>query len=60
MPFSEYISLPFNILFRSGALQGPEGLDAATRAVLQRFRRYSDDYLRLERLASRRLELAPL
>jgi Zn-dependent peptidase ImmA (M78 family) len=50
----------FNILLRGDALKGPEGLDAASQAVLQRFKRYCDDYLRLERLASRRLELAPL
>ena len=57
---SEFISLPFNILLRGDALKGPEGLDAASQAVLQRFKRYCDDYLRLERLTSRRLELAPL
>jgi Zn-dependent peptidase ImmA (M78 family) len=50
----------FNILLRGDALKGPEGLDAASQAVLQRFKRYCDDYLRLERLTSRRLELAPL
>jgi Zn-dependent peptidase ImmA (M78 family) len=61
----------FNILLRGDALKGPEGLDAASQALLQRFKRYCDDYLRLERLAnrasglssagpSRRLELAPL
>ena len=50
----------FNILLRGDALKGPEGLDAASQAVLQRFKRYCDDYLRLERLASRSLELAPL
>jgi hypothetical protein len=31
------------------ALKGPEGLDAASQAVLQRFKRYCDDNLRLER-----------
>jgi Zn-dependent peptidase ImmA (M78 family) len=50
----------FSILLRGDALKGPEGLDAASQAVLQRFKRYCDDYLRLERLTSRRLELAPL
>jgi Zn-dependent peptidase ImmA (M78 family) len=59
----------FNILLRGDALKGPEGLDAASQAVLQRFKRYCDDYLRLDRLASRsgssagpslRLPLAPL
>jgi Zn-dependent peptidase ImmA (M78 family)/transcriptional regulator with XRE-family HTH domain len=58
----------FNILLRGDALKGPEGLDAASQAVLQRFKRYCDDYLRLERVAnragssagpSRRLPLAP-
>ena len=39
----------FNILLRGDALKGPEGLDAASQAVLQRFKRYCDDYLRLER-----------
>ena len=59
----------FNILLRGDAFKGPEGLDAASQAVLQRFKRYCDDYLRLERLAnragssagpSRGLGLAPL
>ena len=37
-------------------------LDEASRAVLKRFKKYCDDYLRLERLAGpdRRLPLAPL
>jgi Zn-dependent peptidase ImmA (M78 family)/transcriptional regulator with XRE-family HTH domain len=35
-------------------------LDEAARFALQRFRRYCDDYLRLERLTGRRLEIAPL
>src|SRR4030067_1966201 len=38
----------FNILLRGDALKGPEGLDAASHAVLQRFKRYCDDYLCLE------------
>jgi Zn-dependent peptidase ImmA (M78 family) len=50
----------FNILLRGDALKGPEGLDAASQAVLQRFKRYCDDYLRLERRANSRLPLAPL
>jgi Zn-dependent peptidase ImmA (M78 family)/transcriptional regulator with XRE-family HTH domain len=62
----------FNILLRGDALKGPEGegLDAGSQALLERFKRYCDDYLRLERLAnrasgssaapSRRLSLAPL
>jgi Zn-dependent peptidase ImmA (M78 family)/transcriptional regulator with XRE-family HTH domain len=54
----------FNILLRG------EGLDATSQAVLERFKRYCDDYLKLERRAgrasgsfagvSRRLSLAPL
>jgi len=36
------------------------GLDQAARSVLQRFKRYCDDYVRLERLIGRRLGLAPL
>jgi len=45
----------FNILLRGDALKAPgsEGLDAASQAVLQRFKRYCDDYLRLERRANR-------
>ena len=37
-------------------------LDEASRSILQRFKRYCDDYLLLERLAGpgRRLRLAPL
>jgi transcriptional regulator with XRE-family HTH domain len=40
----------FNILLRGGALKGPaaaagEGLDPASQAVLERFKRYCDDYL---------------
>ena len=54
----------FNILLRGEALKGTEsggeGLDAASRAVLERFKRYCDDYLRLERRARSRLPLAPL
>lgn len=36
------------------------GLDQAARSVLQRFKKYCDDYVRLERLTGRRLGLAPL
>src|SRR4030042_19545 len=43
----------FNILLRGDALEGPEGLDPASQPVLERFKRYCDDYLRLERLANR-------
>jgi Zn-dependent peptidase ImmA (M78 family) len=52
----------FNILLRGEALiaSGSEGLDAASQAVLQRFKRYCDDYLRLELRANGRLPLAPL
>jgi Zn-dependent peptidase ImmA (M78 family)/transcriptional regulator with XRE-family HTH domain len=41
----------FNILLRGDALKGPEGegLDPASQAVLERFKRYCDDYLKLER-----------
>jgi transcriptional regulator with XRE-family HTH domain len=56
----------FNILLRGDALKGTEagseGLDAASRAVLERFKRYCDDYLRLERRAGRgqsRVSLSP-
>ena len=52
----------FNILLRGDALKGPEGLDAASQAVLQRFKRYCDDYLRLVRRAGRgqsRVSLSP-
>jgi Zn-dependent peptidase ImmA (M78 family) len=43
----------------------PEDLDASARSILQRFKKYCDNYLRLERRANRvgpnrRLELAPL
>src|SRR4030066_1891401 len=39
----------FNILLRGDALKGPgsEGLDPASQAVLERFKRDCDDYLRL-------------
>jgi Zn-dependent peptidase ImmA (M78 family) len=50
----------FNILLRGDALKGSEGLDPASQAVLERFKRYCDDYLRLERRARSRLPLAPL
>jgi Zn-dependent peptidase ImmA (M78 family) len=52
----------FNILLRGGTLKGPEGegLDPASQAVLERFKRYSDDYLKLERRVKSRLPLAPL
>ena len=36
------------------------GLDQAARSILQRFKKYCDDYVRLERLTGRRLGLAPL
>jgi Zn-dependent peptidase ImmA (M78 family)/transcriptional regulator with XRE-family HTH domain len=36
------------------------GLDQVARSVLQRFKRYCDDYVRLERLTGRHLGLAPL
>jgi transcriptional regulator with XRE-family HTH domain len=54
----------FNILLRGDALKGTggEGLDPASRAVLERFKRYCDDYLRLERRAGRgqsRVSLSP-
>jgi len=44
----------FTILFRAGSL------DDRARADLQKFRHYCDDYLHLEALTGRRLELAPL
>lgn len=44
----------FTILFRA------ESLDDLARAELAPFQRYVEDYLRLERAAGRRLELAPL
>jgi Zn-dependent peptidase ImmA (M78 family)/DNA-binding XRE family transcriptional regulator len=44
---------PFALLFRA------EAVDEKTRAELQRFRRYCDDYVRLENLTGRRLETAP-
>jgi Zn-dependent peptidase ImmA (M78 family) len=44
----------FTLLFRA------EAVDDRTREELQKFRRYCDDYLRLETLTGRRLELAPL
>ena len=70
----------FNILLRGAEGEGgaelagsarpavpamPEDLDASARSILQKFKKYCDDYLRLERLANRvgpnrRLELAPL
>jgi Zn-dependent peptidase ImmA (M78 family) len=37
-----------------------ESVDEKTREELQRFRRYCDDYLRLENVTGRRLETAPL
>src|SRR4030042_7050686 len=43
----------FNILLRGDTLKGTEagseGLDPASRAVLERFQRYCDDYLRIQR-----------
>jgi len=54
----------FNILLRGDAVKGIGGeglgLDPASQAILQRFKRYCDDYLRLERRANSRLPLAPL
>ncbi len=44
----------FSLLFRA------ESVDEKTREELQRFRRYCDDYLRLETITGRRLETAPL
>ncbi len=44
----------FTILFRA------ESVDDRARAELMKFRRYCDDYLRLEAVTNRRLELAPL
>ena len=44
----------FTLLFRA------ESVDDRTREELQKFRRYCDDYLRLESITGRRLELAPL
>ncbi|MBM3293972.1 MAG: helix-turn-helix domain-containing protein [Candidatus Aminicenantes bacterium] len=44
----------FTLLFRA------ESVDDRTREELQKFRRYCDDYLRLEIFTGRKLELAPL
>jgi len=44
----------FTILLRG------EGLDEAALAVVRKFERYCEKYLRLEELTGRRLELAPL
>ncbi len=44
----------FTLLFRA------EAVDERTRDELQKFRRYCDDYLRLETLTGRKLDLAPL
>jgi transcriptional regulator with XRE-family HTH domain len=44
----------FTLLFRA------EAVDDRAREELQKFRRYCDDYLRLEAITGRRLELAPL
>lgn len=44
----------FTMLFRA------DSVDVKTREELQRFRRYCDDYLRLEAITGRRLEIAPL
>lgn len=38
----------------------PEGLGDSARSILQKFKKYCDEYLRIERRAGRRLELAPL
>jgi Zn-dependent peptidase ImmA (M78 family)/DNA-binding XRE family transcriptional regulator len=37
-----------------------KGLERKGKRVLKRFRRYSEDYLRLEEMTGRRLDLAPL
>jgi len=44
----------FTLLFRA------ESVDDRTREELQKFRRYCDDYLRLEVFTGRKLDLAPL
>jgi len=44
----------FTMLFRA------DSVDQKTRDELQKFRRYCDDYLRLEAVTGRRLESAPL
>jgi Zn-dependent peptidase ImmA (M78 family)/transcriptional regulator with XRE-family HTH domain len=44
----------FTVLFRADAV------DDRAREELQKFRRYCDDYLRLEVIAGRRLDLAPV
>ena len=44
----------FTVLFRA------EAVDERTRDELQKFRRYCDDYVRLETLTGRKLDLAPL
>ena len=44
----------FTLLFRA------EAVDDRTRDELQKFRRYCDDYVRLETVTGRRLDLAPL
>jgi transcriptional regulator with XRE-family HTH domain len=44
----------FTLLFRA------EAVDDRAREELQKFRRYCDDYLRLEAITGRHLELAPL
>ena len=44
----------FTMLFRA------DSVDEKTREELQRFRRYCDDYLRMENITGRRLESAPL
>ena len=44
----------FTLLFRA------EAVDDRAREELQKFRRYCDEYLRLETVTGRRLELAPL
>ncbi len=53
----------FSLLFRGAALPGSEELDPASRSIFQRFKKYCDDYLRLEHLANRaglRRPFAPL
>jgi len=44
----------FNILFRA------EGLDERAKESLKKFRRYCDEYLHLETVTGRKLELGPL
>jgi Zn-dependent peptidase ImmA (M78 family)/transcriptional regulator with XRE-family HTH domain len=54
--FYEHEAAPdsFTLLFRA------EAVDERTRDELQKFRRYCDDYVRLETVTGRTLDLAPL